>query len=463
MAPRDGESGTDPGKAPLAPHPSRLGLLGNLLCYARNPLPSWERWRTEHGDSVRLDLGAQRFHLAFHPEAVEAVLKTRQARYPRQGHPIEVLKLVQGLGLATVDGEVWRRRRRLLQPLFVGRAVERYFPLMGSAIEGFLAGWGELPPEGAVLDLDREMVRLSLRIGAVTMLGAELSDRWMRDLEAAMETILAETMARVANPLSLPVWLPLPRHRRFRQALALLDGLVGEAISGAGARGAEAADLVARLVAVRDEETGKGLTPRELRDEIVTVAGAAHDTTGLGLAWTLGLLAHHPEALGRLEAELASVLADRFPEPADLDRLPWLSAVLHEALRLRPPVYGLVRQAAEDDVLAGYRVRAGTYVVVSQWVTHRHPGFWDRPEVFAPERFLGGVPESLPAGAYFPFGIGGHVCIGQAFAWLDTRLLLAALLSRFTVEPVEPTLPEPRPGLTLRPSRPIRLRVRRRE
>jgi len=250
---------------------------------------------------------------------------------------------------------------------------------------------------------------------------------------------------------AMPERIPTPRNRRFLVARRKLDEAVYRLIAGRRRSGEDTGDLLSMLLAARDEETGEGMSDRQLRDEVVTILIAGYETTADALAWTWYLLGTHPEAGARLHAELAAVLAGRVPAVEDLPQLPYTRMVLQEAMRLYPPAWGLLRQAREDDEIRGYRIPARARIVISQYVVHRHPGFWEEPEQFDPERFAPGRAASRPPFAYFPFGGGQRMCIGNNFAMMEAQLILATVAQRYRLDLVPGHPVEPEPLITLRP------------
>lgn len=441
------------------PGPSLLELWRARRRLATDPLPEWMEWRRRFGDVAMVDLGVQRFYFVFHPRHVEHVLKTNHRNYLRETPASEVLRLIQGYGLATVTGATWARQRRLLNPLFAGRRVDGYAPLMGEIVEDFLRGWEEPAKSGRPIDVVAAMVSLAIRVGAGVLVGADLRHQ-VAEMEGLIRVVQAVASHRLQAPVKLPMWLPTPGHRAFHAALARLDAMIYQVVEARRASGERRDDVLGMLMEVRDPETGAGLTERELRDQVMTIAGAAHDTTGLGLSWTLYLLGRHPEVYRRLLEEVDGALAGRMPTAADLPRMPWAHQVLEEVLRVVPPIYTLMRRVEADDEIAGFRIRRGAFMLTPLYVVHRHPEFWVDPERFDPTRFEPGRREAIDPFAYFPFGAGPHVCIGKPFALLDTQLILTGLTSRYrlTLDPPDQEV-RVQAGFSYRPAGRISMRV----
>jgi cytochrome P450 len=311
------------------------------------------------------------------------------------------------------------------------------------------------------IDIAAQMNRLTLAIVARTLFGADVDDR-SDEVREALTTVI-ETFYLQASPLA--EWLdrlPLPRARRFRRALARLDEVVYRLIAERRRRPApHASDLLSLLLAARDEEgDGQGMTDRELRDEAITVFLAGHETTANALSWTWWLLAGHPHAEGRWHRELDGVLEGRVPTAADVARLPFTRMILAESMRLYPPAWIIGRRAIEDVEIGGFFVPRGTIVLVSQWVTHRDARFFPEPGVFAPERWESSRPR--PRYAYFPFGGGSRVCIGEGFAWMEGIIALATIGRRWRLGRLEAGPPPALAKITLRPRGPLWMRPERR-
>jgi cytochrome P450 len=308
-------------------------------------------------------------------------------------------------------------------------------------------------------DVTPEFLRVTLRILGLSMFGIDLSN----DAEAigrAVTVVLEATRSSITSILEIPRFIPTPANRRFLEALATIDRVTLGLIAERRAGGAAKDDLLSMLLDARDEETGEGMTDRQLRDELVTILGAGHETTSMALSWTAVLLSRHPDVRRKLEAELDVVLAGRAPEFSDIPKLQYTRMVIEESMRLYPPAWIVGRNAIDDDEIGGYHVPAGSLVFVSAWVTHRHPGLWDNPEGFDPERFAPGADEGRPRYAYFPFGGGPHLCIGNSFAMMEATLVLATVAQRFHMDLVPGHPVELEPLITIRPRHGVMVSLR---
>jgi cytochrome P450 len=305
------------------------------------------------------------------------------------------------------------------------------------------------------------MSRLTLRILGRCLFERDLTD----DADAvggALQVVLHHTIDKLGSLIPMPAIVPTPKNLRFRSALRALDRVVLSLIAARRRDGADRGDLLSMLLAARDEDSGEGLDDRQLRDEVMTLLLAGHETTAMALSWTFYLLSLHPGARRTLEQEVDATITGEGPRLDDLPRLRYTRMVLDESLRLYPPAWVITRSADAADELGGYEVPAGSAVLVSAYVTQHSPALWDDPEGFDPERFGAGEPESRPRYAYYPFGGGPHLCIGAGFAIMEASIVLAAVARRLhlDLEPGRPVAVEPL--VTLRPTPGIWVRVRAR-
>ncbi|HEV7784537.1 MAG TPA: cytochrome P450, partial [Thermoanaerobaculia bacterium] len=347
-------------------------------------------------------------------------LATNPDNYSKLGTPdLMLLRPMLGDGLMTADGEPWKHQRRLLMPAFSRHYLEHYMDAMAAETEALLARWAAR--SGATVDLVPELGGLALRIVARCLFATDLGDDVPAFTAAFAE--MSDCLAHFdpADRSAIP---------RFQRAMATLDGVVWRLIAAGRARGG-GADLLALLLAVRDAETGVPLDDRRLRDQIVTFLVGGGETTGQAIGWTLYLLDRHPEALAEVATEAATVLGAAPADLATVGRLEYTWMAIQEAMRLYPPVWLMSRIARADDVVAGWRVAAGNLVVMSPYMVHRHPAFWDEPELFRPDRFRPGAIAERTHHAFLAFSDGPRLCIGRAFATLETRLAVASILLRF--------------------------------
>ncbi len=441
----------------VAPMPKLAGPLGHLDFMRDDPLAFFLRVRDEVGDVARFRLGWMTAHLVSRPEDVKHVLVDEHRRYDKQTRGFDELRTILGNGLVTSEGELWRRQRRIAQPGFLRERVASLAPRMIAAAADLRARWLTLAERGETTDVAADMMRLTLRIASETLLSTNVSG----DAEVVGEAVallLHEANDRLTSA-SLPLSVPTPQNLRVRRAMEALDKVVLRAIDERRKSERPPDDLLTMLATARDAETGETMSDRQLRDEVMTMFLAGHETTANALAWTLYRLSLHPEARAVVHRELDRVLEGRLPSAADLPRLSSTTAVIKESMRLHPPVWIIGRRATEDDRIGEYVIPANSIVFVSPWVTHRHPSLWPNPEGFDPARFMPERAASIPRFAYFPFGAGPRICIGAAFAMMEAELCLATLLPGLALDLVSSHAVRGQPSITLRPRDGIRMRV----
>jgi cytochrome P450 len=421
--------------------------LGSFFDAKRDPLGLFERCSELGGDGTHLRFGPYHYLLVQTVEGVHRVL-VENARAYHKSPNYRGLKLVLGNGLITSEGEFWKRQRKLAQPAFHRERLALLAGAMARDTADLLARW-ETEGEG-VFDLHDAMMKLTLRIVGHTLFSTDVQDDGA--LGRAFTVALERANEEATTILHLPVWVPTPRNRRFREALAVLDGLVQRIIAERRRtpEGARPRDLLSMLLEARDDD-GVGMSDAQLRDEVLSLVGAGHETTANALTWTFLLLAEHPDVARRVCEEARSALGERLPTMDDLPRLALARRVVEESMRLYPPVWVLERVAVEDDVVCGMRVPRGTLLGVSPWCLHRDPRYWPDPARFDPERFTPEAVASRPRYAYLPFGAGPRVCIGNNFAMMEAQLLLAMIARRHHFERAPWHRVTLEPSVTLRP------------
>lgn len=434
-------------------------ILGSLPDVRRDMLGLFER-AARVGDVVRLKFPGRVGHLMVHPDQIKQVLVDDHRKFGKQTRGYEMLRIALGQGLVTSEGDFWRRQRRIAQPAFHHQRISAFADIMVDAVGQMLDGWQAKGP-GAVIDVDAEMMAVTLRIVGLALMGVDLCDD-TDAVGASVTSVLEETVHRITHPLSPPLWMPTPRNRRLKTALATMHHMIGELITQRRSNPEGHSDLLGMLMEARDEETGEGMTDEQLRDELMTMVSAGHETTANALTWTFDLLSRAPTAEIKLAAEVAEVLADGPPSLANLPRLEYTEATVKESMRLRPPVWMIARSVQAPVTVSGYELPVGTMVFLATWVTHRDPRFWQHPLEFRPERFMSGELEGQPKYAYFPFSGGPRVCIGNAFAMMEAKILLSAIVKRFKLVAVSGHPAEPEPTITLRPKNGLKMRLQAR-
>jgi cytochrome P450 len=430
-------------------------LLGNLRDFRRDRLDLFTRCARDHGPVVAVRLGVVPGIVLSHPDAIEQVLVTQSRNFIKH-FLLRQNRLLLGYGLLTSEGDFWLRQRRLIQPAFVRQRVLGYADVMVAYTERLLAEWHD----GDTRDLHADLTRLTLEIAARTLFGADVAGD-APEVGAALAVALNRYERRIGGIYPVPLWLPTRGNRRLLAAARRLDDVLYRFIRERRDSRAERSDLLSILLHARDEDDGSRMTDRQLRDEAMTLFLAGHETTALALTWTCYLLARHPEVHDRLLAELTAVLGGRAPTAADLPRLSFTERVVLEAMRLYPPVYAFGREALHDCEVLGYRIPARTTVFMSQWAMHRDPRWFAAPEKFDPDRWADGLAGRLPKFAYFPFGGGPRLCIGNTFALTEAVLVLAALARRFRFTLLPDQKVVPWPSMTLRPRYGVRVVLRR--
>jgi len=432
-------------------------LWGHWLTFTRDQLSRLEQLAT-YGDWVPLRFPPLRAVLVNHPALVEDLLVTHNRDLIK---PLSVQRLrsLLGKGLLTSEGDLWRRQRRLMQPAFHRERVSAYTTSMVELGVRAVAGWSD----GEERDIHQEMMRLTFAVAGKTLFGADLSGD-AGEVGAALAVALTALEKRIESfGILLPDAVPTPTNLRLRRAVRTLDRLVYRLIAERRASGEDRGDLLALLLAARDEQDGTGMTDQQLRDEVMTLVLAGHETTALALTWAWYLLAQHPTAEARLHAELDQVLGERLPSGSDLPRLTYAGWVVAESLRLYPPAWAVERAAIRDTEIGGRRVRRNSTFLMSPWTIHRDPRWFERPLAFEPERWADDLARRLPRFAYFPFGGGPRQCIGNTFALTEATLLLATIAQRFRLGLTPGQEVVPAPAITLRPRGGLRMRLQRRQ
>ena len=429
-------------------------LIGwNFAEFKRDTLGFFQRAALEYGDFVPMRFGPIRAVFLNHPDTIEQVLVSDQRKFIK-GDALRRNRLVFGNGLLTSEGEFWRRQRKLVQPAFHRERIAAYSAIMVDYAARMLSEWRD----GDVCDIYEAAMHLTMQIAAKTLFGMEVGPQ----TSAISATIRAgqNSMARRMGSLMLlmlPEWAPAPANIQLRRAIRSWEQVIYSAIKERRGHGQQPdhdedqVDLLSLLLKAQDEEDGHRMTDQQIRDEMLTLFLAGHETTALTLSCALTLLAQHPEAEEQLAAELRSVLNGRAPTVADRPQLIFTEWVIQETLRLCPPAWGLSRTALQECAVGGYSIPAGYNVIVSQWVMHRDPRYFAAPERFQPARWADNLAHRLPKYAYFPFGGGPRVCIGASFALMETTLLLAALVQAFRFQAVSPDPIRLKPAITLHP------------
>jgi cytochrome P450 len=432
----------------LPPGPKGLPVLGSALSLRRDVLGMLTRVAREYGDIAHIPLLLQSRILVSSPEWIEDLIVRQPQKFDKGPGLKDASRRLLGQGLLTSEGELWRRQRRLAQPAFHRQRIGEYAQVMVEQAAAHTRDWRE----GETRDMAEEMMALTLMIAVKTLFGIEFTEEAKR-VGPAVTLLMRYQLGRLRSPLKIPMHWPTPSNLRAERAYQFLDslvyGIIEERRRRRDAGEPEGRDVLSLLMNAMDED-GSRMTAKQLRDEVMTLFIAGHETTAVTLGWLWHLLAHHPQVEARLCEELQNVLGGRAPTPEDLARMPYLDAVVHEVLRLYPAAYVLQRTSVEPFDLAGYHFPVNTTVIMSQWIVHRDPRLFDAPEEFRPERWLDGLESRLHPYAYFPFGGGPRRCIGQIFALMEAALVAATLAQKFRFTEPEGTSAVPEPLVTLR-------------
>lgn len=448
------------GKRRRAPGPPGTYGVRNLVEFMRDQLGRLRALSDTYGDVSEMKFLGKTFFVLSHPDDIESALVKHAAKMKRDDYAT-VLERVLGKGLLTSDGELWKRQRKLMAQAFVPKRIQTYGEAMVRVTDAALRPWRD----GATVNLHREISRVTMEVVADVLFGAGIGPEDVKTVGDAME-VVNEYMANSPEALlKLPGWVPTPRNYATTRAIEKIDELIYRIIASRRAAPARD-DLLGTLLAAQDED-GTRMSDKQLRDEAITLFLAGHETTALTLAHTLYLLSKNPDVERKVHAEVTSVLgadgAGRLPTAEDVRALRYTERVLKESMRLYPPAWATGREVAEDVEIGGYTMPKGSQIMASQWIVHRDPRWFPNPEGFDPDRWSPERASSIPRYAYFPFGGGPRVCIGNHFAMMEATLILAMIVQRFRVDLLAGQRLSLKPSVTLRQAGPglsVRLRAR---
>ncbi|MCB0857145.1 MAG: cytochrome P450 [Solirubrobacterales bacterium] len=455
---------------PLPPGPKGLDAARFLINTTRDFKQPMMDMALEYGEVAHVRNRRRDFMVVSGHEAARHVLITNQDNY-RKGLEYELLRIVLGDGLLTSEGETWRQQRRLVQPMFAKRYLKNFTAHMTQATAEVLESeqFANLP-DGETVDVSEVMMALTLDIVGRALFGADLSGETARKVGPAMNDVLSlGTKMSRRLPTFVLAHLPgmnlekamslNPEGRRFQAALADLKSVIDEMLEERSRQDHTGDDLVGVMLSARDEETGETMSREQIGDELMTFMLAGHETTSNALAWTWRRLSLNPAVRERLFEEVDTVLGDRIPDMDDMDRLPWTRACVEEAMRLDSPVWTVGRQAIEEDEILGYRIPAGSSVMVLISMIHRDPRVWPNPEGYDPNRFLPENTKGRPRQAYMPFGAGRRVCVGSTFATVEATLLAAMISRKLRFDMPSGAETEAEAVITLRPKNGLPMHV----
>lgn len=445
------------GSSSLPPGPRGVPLLGVLPELRRDPLGLLWRASRDYGDVTSLPLGSRRIILLCHPDHVQHVLLQTQRTY-RKSSKHQLYREVLGESLFIAEGEVWARQRRTMNHSFRPHEIDAAAGMIVEAISFMLDRWEAIRVASGSIDVFHEMSLLTLDVIARMMFGARTEHT--EGVGDAVNVLSAFMHRRWLLPIRQLEWLTPQFNRRYHRAHRLISGIVWQIIRERQCSGPtnRRRDLLAALIDSRDEETARPLSDQELHDQVLTIYLTGHETTAITLCWAFYLLAQHPDVDAQLADEIANVTQGRIPSVDEVPRLTFTRMVLEETMRLYPPAWNLTRDALQDDEIGGYEIPAGTTVILSPFVTHRDPRFWEDPDAFRPERFAPEHARARHRFAYFPFGAGPRKCIGEHMAFVEAMLVLAMTRSRYQLHLTSGKL-QPQPLITLRPGGVVRMTI----
>ncbi len=455
------------GKKPPGPKNTWFGLplVGEMKS---DILGLLQRLHTQHGDIVHLQIANQAIYTLFSPELIRDAIVTHADDFVRHERVMDVFSLIYGDNVMTTEADTWKRQRRILTPGFAPKKITGYTRLMAQATaDSFSAALPQAEGESLVVDVDRFMTKLTMDVILRVLFSYKASEQESNQIADAVRSLEHQSARELMWPMTPPDWLPFPGSRKKRQDKALLDGLIQRQIQArraAGDQHADSADYLAMLLTAQDQEQQSDASPsmlnnQEIHDNCAVIFAAGHDTTAAALTWWLGLMTQHPDYADKVREEIQQTIGDREPTAEELTGFTWLNATIKETMRICPSVVSLFnRRAIRDSQVGEWHIPKGATVSVPIWNIHHDPRYYPEPDKFQPERFLADAPK-IPRGAYLPFGVGPHICIGQHLAMLEMAQICAALLRQFNFEFIDgQTLPKAKVEMLLKPEVPLMIK-----
>ena len=424
-----------------------LPLAGSLPQLIKDPFGFLKQARNTYGDLYNLNLGISKILVLNSPRQMQQIFVDNVQNYRKGGAMWDAIRAMLGNGLVVSEGSFWLRQRRMMQPQFHRQRIAALSELMVNAISEALDTWDS---SAETFNLTPALNQLTMKVVTRTLFGTGLDkeemDKVSNSLAYAVDYIIK---AMAFN--SLPSWVPVPGRKQYQKAIRQIDETVYKIIASSRLNRGADNHLLGMLLDMVDDETGEGMTDEQLRDEVTTLFLAGYETTSVALSWAFDFLAHHPDMMEKLQAEVESVLDDRLPTMADLHQMPYSRMILQETLRIRPPAWQVMRTAVEDDEIDGYPIKAGTNIVALMYMCHFHPDEWTDPETFDPERFSPERSESRHKLAWMPFGAGQRMCIGKDFAMMEGQLALAMVAQHYKITKTSDQPREQQLAASLRP------------
>lgn len=450
----------------IAPHAAEIPWFGKGLEFAKDSPNILLKMAQEYGEVVQFHLFGYEIYLVTNPDLVREVLVTKIAQFPKSEFDIQILSKFVGYGLVTANGEAHRRQRQLVQPAFHTNRIQNYAETMVRYTDDTLKGW----VSGETKEISREMAELTMYVVSKTLFDVD------RDNMSGMAQQIGQTIHEIqaiANsdfnfPIPIPDWLPTSKNQRRKRAKQVLDATIDGIVAQRRATSIDGqvedrGDLLSMLLLARDD-AGTSLTDDEIREQAATLFIAGHETTSNALTWTWHLLSQYPQIEAKLHTELDQQLGGRLPTVHDLRNLPYTEKIIKESLRLYPPAWVLNgRQATEDTTIGDYYIPKGATIFISPYVLHRLPQYFAQPDLFDPERFAPENEKLIPRYAYIPFGAGARVCIGNSFAMMEARLILATIAQRYRLQLAPDQKVTLNPQITLSPKHGLPMHISQRK
>ncbi len=436
--------------------PKGNSIAGHLIDLGNNPLDFLTDCGRNYGDIIPLQLGLTSACLIANPDYIEQVLKDRNSFIKSRG--FRALKTLLGEGLLTNEGESWFRQRRLAQPVFHQKKINGYGKVMVEYSEAITENW----VDGEIRDVHADMMSVTLKIVMKCIFDQDVSEGEAKNVSHALDVAMNWFESKRKQNFLIWEWFPRPENIRYRNAIKNMDESIYSLIGQKRQSSEEGKDLLSMLMQARDEDDNSQMSDKQLRDEVATLMLAGHETTANALSWTWMLLAQNPQVEDKLWNELKTVLNGRLPTVEDLVQLQYANMVIKESMRLYPPVAIFGRETVSDYQLDDYEIPAGCVVMMSQWVMHRNPKYFDNSEEFIPERWENDLEKRLPRGVYIPFGDGPRICIGKGFALMEAVLILATIAQKYKLTLIEDHPIVPQPSITLRPEHGIKVEITKR-
>jgi cytochrome P450 len=432
--------------------PKGYPFIGSLPQLASSERVEWLQSITNtYGDVVEFKLLKKNFYLINHPDLMKDILTRDIDNYTKKTISFKFIKEVLGESTFTAMGDDWRRKRLTVQPSFRNTSISNLSSIMTDCIEDFLTEWESQCDRGNTIELSAEMMHLTLKVVVKALFSSTLSDTDFKDITKVFKPLLEAVNARISFPVKMLYRLPLNKNKKYQGYIETLDIIIYRIIGERRLANNKPTDLLQMLMDATDEETGLPLTDIELRNELMTMFIAGHETTANAMSWLWTILSSNSDIREKIEQEVDEVLGDRKPEASDFANLSYCLKAFKETMRLYPPVPILPRQVENDTTLGDYLIKGGSGVLFSPHLLHRHPEFWDAPEVFDPNRFDKSEERKRHTYAYLPFGGGARVCIGNNFALMEAVFIIAMTTQRFRVKLNSDTNFEPLIGLTTKP------------